>query len=64
MKKDRSFTGRLLESQPNLQNIPIRTPEGERIRDAFAKGGWSMLSADYSQAELRTLKQADADAER
>ncbi len=55
-------TGRISSSDPNLQNIPIRTEEGRRIRQAFvAPPGWVVVAADYSQIELRIMAHLSGD---
>lgn len=55
-------TGRLSSTDPNLQNIPIRTPEGRRVRQAFVpEAGYTMLAVDYSQIELRIMAHLSGD---
>ena len=62
-----AVTGRLASSQPNLQNIPVRTKRGRKLREAFVPpepdehGKWVLLSADYSQVELRILAHLSGD---
>ena len=62
-KQDVAATGRLSSTEPNLQNIPVRTAEGREIRSAFLPGepGWKLLTADYSQIELRVLAHYSGD---
>ncbi len=62
-KQDVAATGRLSSTEPNLQNIPIRTKEGREIRSAFLPGDpdWLLVCADYSQIELRVLAHFSGD---
>ncbi len=62
-RQDVAATGRLSSTEPNLQNIPIRTEEGRAIRGAFRAGpdDWLLLAADYSQIELRVLAHYSGD---
>ncbi len=57
-------TGRLSSAQPNLQNIPVRTDEGRRVRRSFfSSAGWSLVAFDYSQIEIRVLAHLSQDPE-
>ncbi|ALM81940.1 DNA polymerase I [Bordetella sp. N] len=56
------ITGRLASSDPNLQNIPVRTAEGRRVREAFVPESGVLMSADYSQIELRIMAHVSDDA--
>lgn len=58
-----AVTGRVSSNDPNLQNIPVRTEEGKRIRQAFIpeQAGWMLMAADYSQIELRVLAHLSQD---
>ena len=62
-RQDVAATGRLSSTDPNLQNIPVRTSAGREIRSAFLPGeeGWSLVTADYSQIELRVLAHFSGD---
>src|SRR3546814_16331164 len=55
------ITGRLASSDPNLQNIPVRTEEGRRVRMAFIASAGQIVSADYSQIELRGMAHVSGD---
>lgn len=55
------ITGRLASSDPNLQNIPVRTPEGRQVRDAFIASKDKIVAADYSQIELRIMAHVSGD---
>ncbi|MEX0818056.1 MAG: DNA polymerase, partial [Pirellulaceae bacterium] len=62
-RQDVAATGRLSSTEPNLQNIPVRTEEGREIRSAFLPGepDWLLMTADYSQIELRVLAHFSGD---